>query len=59
MESIPESRYSLNDVTHLTDHEGGLEACRGARNREEKTPQEVALDSRTADFIQRFAGEDW
>ena len=39
--------------------EGGLEACRGARNREEKTPQEVALDSRTADFIQRFAGEDW
>lgn len=39
--------------------EEGLEACRAARNRDDKTPEAVALDSRTADFIRRFGEEDW
>lgn len=37
----------------------GLEACRAARNRDDKTPEAVALDSRTADFIRRFGEEAW
>ena len=30
-----------------------------ARNRDDKTPEAVALDSRTADFIRRFGEEAW